>query len=417
MIDTKATANLGALLDQPTDLRTVYQPIVELDGGATVGFEALTRGPRGSSLEAPDDLFALARRAGRVEELDAACFRNAVERAASWSTPPQLLFVNVEPGTLTSRLVRRTAPIPAAGGLPIVLEVTERALTASPATLMAGVHEARDHGWSIALDDVGADPTSLAFLSLLRPDVVKLDMALIRNRADEVLGRTMAAVMAHAERTGAVILAEGIETDDHLERAISLGATLGQGWRFGRPGELPALMSDGPAVRLPPSGPPRPTALSPFDAVVGQGTPTRVGRKHVLLQISHHLESRALVDSASTLLLSAFQDVRHFTPDTARRYRDLAERCALVEAVGTGLPPCPAPGVRGTRITVGDPLVGEWSVVVLGPHYAGALLGHDLGDTGADADRRFRYVVTHDRSLVEQAAESLLRRVAGAATD
>jgi EAL domain-containing protein (putative c-di-GMP-specific phosphodiesterase class I) len=116
-----------------------------------------------------------------------------------------------------------------------VLEVTERAIANAPAELLAGVVSARERGWLIALDDVGVDPASLAFLPIIQPDVVKLDMGLIQDRPDRELGRTMTAVMAHAERTGAVLLAEGIESHQHLDRAVSLGATLGQGYHFGRP--------------------------------------------------------------------------------------------------------------------------------------------------------------------------------------
>ncbi|PRC61830.1 diguanylate phosphodiesterase, partial [Mycobacterium sp. ITM-2017-0098] len=59
-----------------------------------------------------------------------------------------------------------------------------------------------------------------------------------QHQPDRIQARTIAAVMAHHERTGALILAEGIETDEHLEQALAYGATMGQGYRFGRPGEL-----------------------------------------------------------------------------------------------------------------------------------------------------------------------------------
>jgi DICT domain-containing protein len=224
----------------------------------------------------------------------------------------------------------------------------------------------------------------------------------------------MAAVMAYAERSGAVLLAEGIETDDHLERAVSLGATWGQGYRFGYPGDLVApddsITSSSMAAPL--VAPGRAVSLSPYDATIGAGLRPRVARKHVLLQISHHLEAQALADPSEPLLLAAFQDAEHFTPDTARRYRQLADRLTLCAALGVGMDAEPALGVRGAALNPGDPLTGEWSVVVLGPHYSGALLARDLGDHGgAEADRRFSYVVTHDRSIVEVAAESLLRRV------
>ncbi|UDY37592.1 sensor domain-containing phosphodiesterase [Dermatobacter hominis] len=400
-------------------IRTVFQPIVDLDARGVVAYEALSRGPAGSPLERPDLLFAAARDSGRQLELDELCLSRAIDRAVE--LPPGCgLFVNVEPSTLTSAVVGRTAPIAAAGDRTVVLEVTERAIDRAPATLLAGIAAAREHGWLVALDDVGVEAASLAFLPVIRPDVIKLDMGLIHGRPDRDLGRTMAAVMAESERRGTVVLAEGIESDEHVERAISLGASLGQGFHFGRPADAQEL--DGGSVQelaIRPVDPGRTIALSPYDAVVATGQHIRSARKDVLLQISHHLEEQAGADPGTPMVLSAFQHARHFTAATARRYARLAERCALVAALGVDMAPAPVPGVRGGLLIGGDPLAGEWSVVVLGPHYAGALLAKDLGDSGdsgdsgvADGDRRFDYVVTHDRSLVELAAESLLRRVA-----
>ena len=390
-------------------IRTVFQPIVRLDSGEVVGYEALTRGPAGP-LERPDELFAAAGDAGRSGELDRACVASAFGSARTLPAGA-LLFVNVEPATLGSDLVAATAPIAAAGERTVVLEVTERALMTDPTSLLGAVESAREHGWLVALDDVGVEPGSLALLPLIAPDVIKLDMGLIRDRPDRDLGRTMAAVMAHAERAGTTVLAEGIETDAHLERAVSLGATLGQGYRFGRPADAADASTPVSPMDLAARPPRRRVQLSPFDAVVATGRGARVARKQVLLQISHPHEEQASADPGTPLLLSAFQHARHFTPATTVRYGHLAERCAITAALGVDMPAEPVPGVRGGVILPGDPLADEWSVAVLGPHYAGALLGRDLGDDGDDPDRRFEYVVTHDRDLVELATASLLRRI------
>jgi DICT domain-containing protein len=75
------------------------------------------------------------------------------------------------------------------------------------------------------------------------------------------------------------------------------------------------------------------------------------------------------------------------------------------------MPAEPAPAVRGVDLDDDDPLVGEWTVAVVGAHYAAALIGRDMGDGGPDLDRRFEFTVTHDPRLVLTAARSLLRRV------
>ena len=116
---------------------------------------------------------------------------------------------------------RRGAP----GELRVVLEITERALGARPAELLRTVERVRALGWGVALDDVGAETMSLAFMPLLRPDVVKLDLRLVQERPGPAIAEIMNAVNAYAEQTGAVVLAEGIETEAHLAMARALGAT------------------------------------------------------------------------------------------------------------------------------------------------------------------------------------------------
>ena len=67
--------------------------------------------------------------------------------------------------------------------------------------------------------------------------------------------------------------------------------------------------------------------------------------------------------------------------------------------------------MRGVALGADDPLCHDWVVAVVGAHYAGALIAHDLGDTGDDRDRRFAFILTHDYDRVLAAARSLLRRV------
>ncbi|CAA9469561.1 MAG: diguanylate cyclase/phosphodiesterase (GGDEF & EAL domains) with PAS/PAC sensor(s) [uncultured Solirubrobacteraceae bacterium] len=393
-------------------LRAVYQPLVELETGGIVGYEALARGPVGSPLERPDLLFEAARAAGRVADLDWACRVTAARGALDARLPsPLRLFVNVEPDALGTPCPPRFAEVwESAGGLDIVVEVTERALTDRPADLLRAVEACRERGWSIALDDVGADSRSLALLSLLRPDVVKLDLRLIQNRPDQDVAEVVAAVNAYAERTGAVVLAEGIETDAHLDTARAIGATYGQGWRFGRPGPLPEVLPTVARALRPVPRPARASGTTPFE-VVGQVVPVRRATKPLLLAMSWQLERQALELGETAILLSAFQDAKHFTRRTRDRYAVLASKLGFVTGLGVGIEAEPAPGVRGATLADDDALADEWSVVVLAPHFAGALVAVDLGDTGPEDERRFDFAVTYDRDLVMTAASSLMRRV------
>ena len=194
-------------------VRSVFQPIVELDTGSVVAYEALARGPQGP-LERPDHLFAAAREAGRLAELDELCRRTALRGALEAGVlPPLTLFVNVEPEVLDTAPLDELLAIAAEAptGLQVMLEITERALAARPAELLATVTRLRAAGWRIALDDVGADDLSLAFMPLLRPDVVKLDLRLVQERPGPEIAQIMNAVNAYAEQSGALVLAEGIE--------------------------------------------------------------------------------------------------------------------------------------------------------------------------------------------------------------
>ena len=326
-------------------LRSVFQPIVDLGTGAVTAYEALVRGPEGP-LARPDRLFAAARAGDRLAALDAAC-RLAASRAAVHHGlfDPVGLFVNVEPEVLD------TAPpddllevmAGAAGDLRVVLEITERAIATRPADLLSTVERVRSLGWGVALDDVGAEPLSLAFMPLLRPDVVELDLALTQERPGPRAAEIMSAVAGHAESSGAVVLAEGIETGAHLETARALGATLGQGWFFGRPTEVPDR-SRPIAALVAPSAPPPFTALAP-------GTVLARSTKHLLVEVSKHLEREAMRIGETALVTAAFQHARPFTPATTARYRDLGERAGFVCALGEGMAAGPAPGVRAAART------------------------------------------------------------------
>lgn len=394
-------------------IRAVYQPIVDLHTGRQVAYEALARGPVGSPLESPDRLLAVARAVGRLEELDWACriaaLRGALEAGMTRATS---LFVNVEPAIAHApptgeafTVVREAASV-----LDVVVEVTERALVADPAGLLSMVAACRALGWGIALDDVGAEMASLALMPFLQPDVVKLDLRLVQDRLSGEVAAIVGAVGAQTERTGALVLAEGIEDQAHLHAALAMGASVGQGWLLGHPGPLPVDIADGTGGVLHWPAP-APAALSVVTAAAA-GRPLQRSTKPLLLEMSWHLERQAAELGGPGVVLSAFQTGDRFTPATSRRYTDLAARAAFVGALGVGMADPPAPGVRGGHLLVDDPLVDEWAVAVIGPHFAAALAAVDLHDDGPEDERRFDYIVTYDRDRVLAVASSLMGRIA-----
>ncbi len=407
---TGAAWTIDAVIDDRA-IRSVFQPIVHLASGTIAGFEALSRGPAGSSLESPAALIDSAKAAGRLGELDWLCRTHAMQAAASAGLHPSLSwFVNVEPAGLSIECPPHLlAPLSRARtDLRVILEVVERDVDGYVLDLLRATDQARRDSWGVALDDVGAEEASLALLPFLRPDVVKLDMSLLDGVPKAAAAAVTAAVRAYAERTGAVILAEGIETAEQQAVACVLGATYGQGYLFGRPGPLPAHV---PAPRhvIPLRQRLSPLAnVTPFEALQPLlGEPSRASKAH-LLHISRFLEQESARREQAAVLLASFQDSTFFSHRKRRDYEDLASANALTVVVGAGLEPYRSPRFKIAAPAAGSHIADEWVVILVSPHFAAAFVGRDVGDTGPDSRRRFDYYYTFDRDAIIAAARAYL---------
>jgi EAL domain-containing protein (putative c-di-GMP-specific phosphodiesterase class I) len=390
----------------------VFQPIVTLASGRIAGYEALARGPAGSEQEMPAALFAQARAAGRLAELDwiarAAAFRAALAARLPYEVP---LFVNIEPATLRSACPPELLSTIEAGTreLQVVMEITERALGDDPAALLTAVTGTRSRSARIALDDVGANPDSLCLLPLIGPEVIKIDKSIVQGRFSPAAARVVSAVLAESERTGAVILAEGIETERHLAVARSMGATLGQGWLLGLPAPLPER-HDPPEAQLPYGTITDTGAGTPFEIASRHRRAARATKRQLML-LSRHLESLSEHAPEATVLLSTFQHAKFFDSTTRHRYADLAGRGALTAVFGQEMPPVPDTRLRGGALAPGDPLAAEWNVVVLGSYFAGGLFARERQEAARDSDREFDVIISYDRALITEAAHALLQRL------
>lgn len=392
----------------------LYQPIVSLADDRIIGFEALARWPQLAD-PSPQPVFAHAVATDRLEHLDKVCIDAAITFALDSALPrDSLLLVNCEPGTPYTNADQDPVIGRGHDALSLMFEFTERSLLAHPRAMLRKVAALRADGIMIALDDVGAHPDSQALLDVIRPDVIKLDIDMVQAHTRVDQARTLSAVLAHQERTGAVILAEGIESDDHLEQALAMGATLGQGWRYGRPaalnGRVPAAWSPPPRE----DGPP-PAAASPFDLVASR-TSVRTARKRTLHAFTRHIERQASRVADPPMVLAALQRAEHYTTRTRTQYRALADTCPLVAIFAAGLPIDPQSKVREISLEPSDPLCEEWTVVVLGPHHCVALLARELESDVhrtdiVDDDRRFEFAITYDRDLVTAAARNMLDRM------
>ncbi|MCV7177961.1 sensor domain-containing phosphodiesterase [Mycolicibacterium sphagni] len=397
-------------------LELVFQPIVSLPEEEVVGYEALARWDHLDDLGAPEAVLARAADTGRQTQLDRLCIHRAIESAlAAEFDPDTMLFINSE--AVTAHVSRAHDALLARGAerLQIVFELTERGLLSDPPALLRKVAALHADGFAVAFDDVGANLESLALLDVVCPEIIKLDLALVQSLSRYHQARTWSAVLDHHERAGATILAEGIETAEHLDRALALGATLGQGFRFGRPGRLASHRSHrgrgAPRIR---SQQPSLDIGSPFDAVAGS-VPTRTERKDTVLALSRYIEQQALAASDPPMVLTALQRVEFFTSATRDQYHRLAGPCPLVAVFGHDVPADLGSGVRGFTIDDGDPLSCEWVVLTLGATTVTALIAREHADNAdhgrQDGDRLFEVAITNDRTLVTGVARNLLNRM------
>jgi EAL domain-containing protein (putative c-di-GMP-specific phosphodiesterase class I) len=216
-----------------------YQPIVTAKDGALFAREALVR-TREDSLTYPGALFDAAERLERVAELSRA-IRDAVARDIQSGAVSGTVFVNLHALDLTDNgLLSPAAPL-SAHARSVVLEVTENAPLHHISDLRQRVKDMRDLGYRIAIDDLGAGYAGLTSFAALEPDVVKLDMTLVRDIDTQVIKQKLVASMAGLCRElGIPVVGEGVETTAEREMLVSLGCDLLQGYLFGRPAPLPA---------------------------------------------------------------------------------------------------------------------------------------------------------------------------------
>lgn len=212
-------------------MRVAFQPIVDLNTGRTFAYEALARCtlPPFASPAAMFERAAEEQACGRLGRV----VRNVLFDACG-SVP---VFVNVHPQEASQRwLVQPTDPL-FLHDSQVYLEVTEAAAFEAFDVCMHVLHEVRDRcGARIVVDDFGAGHSDLGRVLSLRPDVVKLDMSLIRDlNASPAKQRHVEEVVETCHKLGALVVAEGIETAEELAAVSQSGADFGQGYYLGRP--------------------------------------------------------------------------------------------------------------------------------------------------------------------------------------
>jgi len=219
---------------------TAYQPILRLKDKTVLGFEALSRGARGSGLETADALFGAATTHELLLELDRLCRARAL--LSSGRIPSNAkLFVNTLPATIRDPQFRGKPLIDfldRAQVSPerIVIEITEKLVIENYGLFREAMAYFTDLGMSFAVDDVGAGYSGLEAIARLKPAFLKIDNVLVRDVHSSLVNREMVkAIISLGLGIGATVIAEGIQTEEETQALQSVGIDYGQGYFLARP--------------------------------------------------------------------------------------------------------------------------------------------------------------------------------------
>lgn len=221
-----------------------FQPIYHLADGTIHGYEALSRGPKNSTLFTPDSLFDLAIQEGQLHQLERLCQRKALSKFSKLALKGKL-FINVSASLFASsehqsEMTSSTLSQLGIDNSQLVIELSEQHPYECSDLTKNRVTEYQEMGMQIAIDDLGVGYSGLQIWSELQPNIVKIDRHFIQNiDTDKIKQEFIRAIITIAERTNCTVIAEGIETKKELAFLRKMGVTLGQGYFLGHPTDTP----------------------------------------------------------------------------------------------------------------------------------------------------------------------------------
>ena len=226
-------ASFNRVLDT---LWTAYQPIIHAKDGSIFGYEALLRANE-PSLPHPGAILDAAERLGRLDQLG----RTIRTRAASFmdmAPESATLFVNLHPSDLLDPELTDPNSALAKIANRVILEITERSSLDRIKDVRSRVADLRAMGFRIAIDDLGAGYAGLTSFALLEPEIVKLDMSLIRDiHLSDTKKKLVRSITSLAQDMGMLVVGEGVECDEERYTLVDQGCNLLQGYRFAKPGK------------------------------------------------------------------------------------------------------------------------------------------------------------------------------------
>jgi diguanylate cyclase (GGDEF)-like protein/PAS domain S-box-containing protein len=244
-------ADVVRRLELASDLRSAitqgqlaveYQPVVELASSRVTAVEALVRWTRGADPVPPAEFLGIAEDSGLIVPLGDWVLREACRQAAAWRASGWDIGLSVNFSLRQVSAAKFTESVLAAvedSGLPpeaLTLEVTERVLIEGAEPMVAGLAELRRRGMRLAIDDFGTGYASLAYLSLLAVDIIKIDPSFVAGLGeDAALAMLTRTIVRVGRDLGIEVVAEGIERPEQVELLRAMGCGLGQGYLLARP--------------------------------------------------------------------------------------------------------------------------------------------------------------------------------------
>ena len=224
-------------------IRSVFQPIVSLENGDILGYEALSRIVGESAFENTEQLFVAAKQYDLLWPLDLLCRTRAFEAVQTFITPDfnKKIFVNINPNIMTNYSLEESFSksfLEQYGISPthIIFEITERTVIDDMSGFKETIEHYKNQDYKIAIDDTGAGYSGLNLISDVDPNYIKLDMNLIRNiHLSNIKSALVKGMVEFSKVSNIKLIAEGIETYPELEAIIKLGVHYGQGHYFQKP--------------------------------------------------------------------------------------------------------------------------------------------------------------------------------------
>lgn len=228
---------------QKREISILAQPIIDLSNNEIKAWEFLTRGPKGTTLENPLQLFSLARQSNLIYDLELLVLEKSFQMIDRVGCIDDI-FLNFTPITLGNKrfipglekLLKRFSNMEPSK---LIFEVTERDSIEGLTLFHDNIKQLRKMGFRIAVDDTGAGYSSLHTISELLPDIIKIDRSVIQDiDTNSVKESMLKGLILIAKETGSLVVAEGIEKKEEAEVLLRNQVDFAQGYFYAKPGTL-----------------------------------------------------------------------------------------------------------------------------------------------------------------------------------